>query len=425
MFTADSPLRRLFRRPLFIRWAVANLFARLPLTMTLLALILLGEQVSGSLATGALLAGITTTSSGLAAQWRGRRLDRGDLRAGLRRDLLVSAGVIASMSAAAALGAPVWALAIMAGVHGVVSAAVLGGFRTVMVLCVPESDIEPANAIDAVFVEVAFIAGPALAGTLGLFVDATGILLVMSGAFLVGAWLLGFLPTRRPVDDRTPPGPAPLFTRGATPVYLLVFGVGLFLGGWEASIPARIEAFGMDPASAGPLLALTALGSGLAGVAATNLQDPLRYGRLFGAALLVSFGLLFLPTAATTTPVLLGVALLLFGMPIAPMNALAGLAFQRTVAVPRQAEGFSLYPAMILIGAGLGQATSGLLLEMMTPQRLISLLAVGPIVLGTVVFAAAVRRRVLGLPPGVGYGHDPTIANPAGYAGVSINVAPN
>lgn len=415
MSTESAPLRRLLSRPLFRRWAVANLFARLPLTMNLLALVLVGEEVTGSLATGAMLAGIATATSGLTAQWRGRQLDRTELRGGLRRDLLVTAVVVGVLAVAAQVGAPVWVLGIIVAVEGLAFAAVLGAFRTLLVKCVPPRDIEPANAIDAVFVEVAFVAGPALAGALALVVGPIGVLGLMVLAFVVASLMLSWLPTREPVAGGLLPGPSPLRTRGATPVYALVFFAGLPLGAYEALVPARIEAFGLEPASAGPLLALTAFGSAVGGIIATNLRDPLRQGRLLGAALLGVFGLLFIPAAVAPNLWVLGATMVLFGLPIAPLNALAGLAFQRTVATPRQAEGFSLYPAMILIGAGLGQALAGLSQSHLTPGQMLGLLSLVPFGMALVLLGAALRRRRAGLPPGVGFGHDPTIADPDGY----------
>ena len=193
MSTESAPLRRLLSRPLFRRWAVANLFARLPLTMNLLALVLVGEEVTGSLATGAMLAGIATATSGLTAQWRGRQLDRTELRGGLRRDLLLTAVIMAVLAVAAQAGAPVWVLGIIVAVEGLAFAAVLGAIRTLLVKCVPPRDIAPANAIDAVFVEVAFGAGPALAGALALVVGPIGVLGLMVAAFVVASLMLSWL----------------------------------------------------------------------------------------------------------------------------------------------------------------------------------------------------------------------------------------
>lgn len=410
-----SPLRGLLRSSLFRRWAVANLFARLPLTMNLLALVLVGEAVTGSLATGATLAGILTFTTGVLAQPRGRRLDRSDLRAGLRRDLLLSALVMAVFIGAVVLQLPVWVLGVLAAAEGVASAAILGGFRALLVPTVTVDEIEPANALDAVFVEVAFVAGPAVAGAAALVVGPVGVLVMQTVSFVIAAVLMGGLPTRVPVGDLTQVGPAPLRTRGAGSVYLIGLGIGLCLGAWEATMPARLESFGLAPASAGPLLALTALGSGLAGLVAANQRDPLRRGRLVAAVLLVAFAIVLVPSGIAPNLVLLGVALFAVGIPIAPLNALAGLTLQRTVAVPRQAEGFSLFPAMILIGAGAGQMLAGLLLRYLTPAELIQGLALVPAALGVLVFIAVIRRHVAGMPPGLGYPYDPLVADPEAY----------
>lgn len=413
--TDVSPLRGLLRRPLFRRWAAANLFARLPLTMNLLVLVLVGEAVTGSLATGATLAGILTFTTGALAQPRGRLLDRTDLRAGVRRDLVLSAATVLAMVAAVLLQTPIWVLGLLAAAEGVATAAVLGGFRALLVPAVPAEDIEPANALDAVFVEVAFVAGPAVAGAAALIVGPVGVLVLQAAAFAVSAWLTGALPTRMPMADVTQSGPAPVRTRGAGSVYVLGLGLGLTLGGWEATMPARLESFGFEPATAGPLLAFTALGSGLAGLVAANQRDPLRRGRMMAAILLLAFGVAMVPTAVAPTLVLLAAALFAVGVPIAPLNALAGLTLQRTVAAPRQAEGFSLFPAVILIGAGAGQALTGQLLRAVTPAAMISGLTLIPMVLGVAVLAAMARRRLAGLPQGLGYPHDPAVLDPDAY----------
>ncbi len=417
MTTPPSSLRRLAAQPTFRRWAVANLFARLPLTMNLLVLVLVGEAVTGSVATGATLAGAATLSAGLSAQWRGRRLDRVELNRGLRQDLILSAIGVAAIAVATVAAAPVWVLLVLAAGMGVAFAAVLGGFRALLVRSVPVEDLEAANAIDAVFVEVAFVAGPAAAGLLALLLQPVAILVVMAVAFGIAVWLTAGLPTRaaRPKGQAVR-GPNPLWTRGATPIYLLAVGLGATLGGFEALIPARVQALGLPAEAAGPVLALTALGSGIGGVVAASRSNQLRRGRVAAGALLVCMSIGFVPAALAPGLLLLGAVMFLVGIPIAPLNALASYALQRIVAEPRQAEGFSLFTAMILIGAGLGQFAVGQLLGSMSPQSLLLILGGIPLVLAIFVLGAAARRRAAGLPPGLGCDHDPTVAHPTSYA---------
>ena len=126
-------MRALLQSRSFRRWAVANLFARLPLTMQLLALVLAGEAATGSLAVGAQLAGAATVATGAAGLWRGRQLDRRDLRSGLQRHLLAGAAGMAGIAVAVALEAPVPVLFGVAIATAIVSAAVLGGFRALLV----------------------------------------------------------------------------------------------------------------------------------------------------------------------------------------------------------------------------------------------------------------------------------------------------
>jgi predicted MFS family arabinose efflux permease len=413
---SSSSLRRLWARPPFRRWAVANLVARLPLTMNLLAMVLVGEAVTGSLGAGAALSGLSIGAAGFAAPLRGRRLDRVELRSGLRTDLLQSSAAVAAMAVAAAVGAPIPVLCALAVVQGVAYAAVLGGFRALLVPTVPPEDIEPANALDAVFVEVAFVAGPAVAGALALVVPPAAVLGLMATGFALAALLLRGLPTRPPLADVRASGPDPLRTPGATPVYLLTLAVGAALGGFEAAVPARLVELGADAAAAGPMLALTAAGSGVAGVVAAGVRDPLRRGRLVGGVLLLVFAATFLPVALARGVALLGVALLVLGAPIAPLNALGSMALQRSVAVGRQAEGFALFPAMVLIGAGAGQVTTGVVVDRVGASAVLLALAALPLAAGAVVLAAAARRRRRGLPAGVGHLHDPAVRDPAAWS---------
>ncbi|MEE8600009.1 MFS transporter [Euzebya tangerina] len=411
------PLKRLFGQPLFRRWAVANLLARLPLTMNLLVLVLVGEALTGEVSTGATLAGGATFAAGATAQWRGRRLDRVELNRGLRTDLGWSSVALAALAGAAVMGAPVPVMLGLAVLLGVAFAAILGGFRALLVQAVPDDDIEAANAMDAVFVEVAFVVGPALAAILALLIPPAGLLLLMSATFLLAVPMTAGLPTREPVAGGVDPvGPAPLFTHGATPIYLLGLAAGLVLGSFESLIPARVESFGFSAESAGPFLALTALGSGIAGVVAANQSNQLRRGRLYAAALLGLLSLFFLPVAFAGQLWVLGIGMFLLGVPLAPLNALGSLALQRIVAQQRQAEGFSMYTATILIGAGSGQFLVGFLLPRSTPEALLASLVAVAGVIALAILGAAMLRRRRGLPPGLGSDHDPTVTKPSAYA---------
>jgi MFS family permease len=381
-------LRRLARQARWRRWTLASFLARLPQTMVLLALVLAGEQVTSSLAVGAQLAGVATGSAGVAALWRGRSLDRVELRGGLQRDCLLTGTVVAGQAVAVAVSAPVPLLFALAVAQGVGGAAIFGGFRALLPAIVPEEDVTAANGLDAVFVEVAFVSGPVLAGVLALATGPVGVLVIMAAAYGVATAVAARLPTYEPVPPQG--AVAPLRVPAARIVYLLALVLGAAVGIFEAAVPARLPGLDLPPAAAGPLLALTALGSAIGGLVAAGRPDRLHDPARRAAALIGALGLLLVPVALSGSAVLLAIGLFGAGFPIAPINALGALLLAARVPAGRQAEGFAVYTAAILIGAGGGQFVAGRLLPLLGAQALLAVSAALPIVLAATTAAASV-----------------------------------
>jgi MFS family permease len=383
-------LRRLARQPLWRRWTLASLLARLPTTMTLLGLVLVGQEVTGSLAVGAQLAGVATFTSGLAAPWRGRRLDRFELRGGLQRAGLATAAVVAVQAGALVLGAPVWVFFALAVVQGIAMAALSGGYRALLVPVVPAADLPRANVIEAVFVEVAFVAGPALAGILSLVVGPLGVLVAMSLSAGMSAVVARRLPDLPPARERPPL--APWRVRSARPVYALALALGISLGMFEAALPARAEDFGVAAGTAGVLLALTAAGSGLGGLLVSGHDNHLTHPARRAALLLAAFAALMVPAGLAPSVLWIALALFAVGMPIAPLNALGALMLQQEVPPGRQAEGFAVYVAAIVLGAGTGNGVTGAFLDQVGAQVLLVAAAVPPALMALVLVPWALRR---------------------------------
>lgn len=378
------------------RWTLASFLARLPTTMTLLALLLAGEQATGSLAVGAQLAGVATVISGLAAPWRSRRLDRGELRVGLRRATAIAAAVFLVEAGAYAAAAPSLVLFALAAVHGVAVAALSGGYRALLVPVVSPQHLARANTLEAVFVEVAFVSGPAVAGILAVVVGGVGVLGAMAISAAAASVVTRGLPTLEPVTDR-PPFDA-WADRRARAVYGISLALGFCVGLLESAVPARLEELGRDPELGGPLLALVALSSGVGGLVGGALVERTRDPRRPAVVLLAAFGVLLAPLGAVGSVPPLALLLVLCGAPIAPLNALGSMVLQRSVPAGRQAEGFSLFIAAVLIGAGAGQAVTGLLLESAGAQVLLVGSAVVPLALAAVAAWSSRRRTSLTSP---------------------------
>lgn len=406
----SAGLRVLASQRLWRRWTLTSFLARLPVTMTLIALIFAGEQVTGSLAVGAQLAGVATFVAGLAATWRGRHLDRHELRSGLQRACLATAAVLAAQVAALLLSAPIAVLFVLAAAQGLVSSAISGGFRALLVAAVSAEDLPRANVIEAVFVEVAFVAGPALAGALIFVMGPEGVLGTMAASTAGAALVARGLPPLHPTAER--PAAAPWRTPGARAVFALALTLGLCIGIFESALPARMEELGMAAAGAGPLLALMALGSGIGGLITSAHAERLENPRWPAALLMTLFGLLLMPLSFLASLPVLALALTIAGVPIAPLNALGALRLQRTIPSGRQAEGFAVFIAAILMGAGLGQSVTGQLLDRLGPEALLLGTATIPLVGATIV--ALVRPRRTSLALRAAEGEPPTGSTPAG-----------
>lgn len=389
----STGLGALARQPLWRRWTAASFLGRLPMTMTLLALVLVGERASGSLAVGAQLAGVATLTAGLAAPLRGRQLDRRGLREGLQQAAWLTAVMLVGQAVAVVAGAPLAVLYVLAAVQGFAFAALSGGFRALLVPVVSAEDLPRANTLEAVFIEVAFVAGPALAGILALLVGEVGVLLAMAAASAASALLTRTLPAApQHVDVALQ---APWRTRGARAVYLLALLMGITVGLLESALPPRAAELGFAAASAGPLLALVAGGSAVGGLAAAVRRDHRSHQIRVAVALLCALALAMgvLPLAEG----IVALALLLFclGAPIAPLNALGALRLQDAIAPSRLGEGFAVYTAMILIGAGVGQSITGQLLDAVGAQVLLAGAAAVPLLaaVGIVVTVSRAKRR--------------------------------
>jgi MFS family permease len=386
-----SGLVELWRQPTWRRFVVAAFLARLPMTMQLIALVLAGERATGSLAVGAQLAGVATILAGLAAPWRGRHLDAREVRRGLQLASASSGVVLLGLAAAVVASVPVAVLFAIAAVQGVVMAPVSGGYRALLPAVVARTDLYRANSIEAVNIEVAFVTGPALAGTLALAVGPVGVLVVMAGFAFSSVLVAAALPAVRRADG--PLGEAPWRAPGVLGVYGIALSLGLAVGLFESAVPPRAVELGYTAASAGPLLALLAAGSGVGGVIATLRNDGAERVRLQAFLLLAAFGVLILPAAAAGSVVLLGLALFVAGIPIAPLNALGAMLLHQDIPVGRQAEGFAAYTAAIVIGIGAGQFATGLALDLVGAQAVLFACAVIPLALALVVARRARRGR--------------------------------
>lgn len=146
--------------------------------------------------------------------------------------------------------------------------------------------------LDVVGIEVAFIAGPALASLLFSLAGVLPVLLLMAGATAGAAALVTGLP-------RTPPqrpgrGLPALGSVGGLLIVTLVAGAAL--GMFESAIPARVASLGHASGWAGVLLGLLAAGSAVGGLLLALVSRVPSDGRRTAAVLSLTIGVLFVPS---------------------------------------------------------------------------------------------------------------------------------
>ena len=400
---SSRPVRALLALPAWRWWVVGSFVARLPATMVIIALVLAGKRF-GSYGLGAALAGLYTIASGLSALWRGRALDKRELRSGIVAQLIAGAAAFGAPAILVQVRAPLPLVGGTVIAAGVASSAVMAGYRSFLpdvVGAVPADPpgppapdlIQPAYALDAVLLEVGFVTGLALAGGLALLVGPVGVLWAMSGFGLVAAGVArARLPERHPATTAGGDAPPPWTDRFVVANYAVTFAVGVLIGVLEAGFAPYAVLLGAEDGVGGLCSAAYALGSGLGGVGfATRLGGRSDHGRV-ALVLVVALGLLVVPVAVAPSIPLLLVLLVLAGLPFATANAAAASHLQARVHRARATEGFALVTTAVLLGVGVGSGLASIVLAAEASPRLLYLLGALPPLLAVAAVAVWAAR---------------------------------
>jgi MFS family permease len=383
------------------RWTISSFLARLPISMSLLGLVLAGQAATGSLATGARLAGFTTFCAGLAGPMRGRLLDRRELRTGLQRSCFLYCGIMAAFAVCVALKTNVILLyALCAGLAYSIS-GIWGGFRALLVAAVSSERLRRAHFVESLMVEVSYGVGPLLVTGLALLGGAIAVLAGMAAvAFLAGISLFGVV--------RLYPTPA-VYThvlRRRNDIRILVvlaFLLGLGYGTFESNVTQRMPQYGLSPNIGGVFLLLLSIGSMTGGIYVS--LRPIRRHRtgLKASALLAFFALLMLPSALAPSAGAYAGCLLFASLMLVPLNGLGSSELEARIGETQRAEAFSSYMAATMMGGGVGGVINGVLVVPLgawnIPFVTIGLFSVMAATLG--LFVRRLDAHGAGLSPGI------------------------
>ena len=226
------------------------------------------------------------------------------------------------------------------------------------------TQLQTAFALEAVVDEAVFILGPILVTVLATSVSpVAGLGTALATGTLGSLWLAGQRATEPPPRPAKEPGEAASRLPWPTllPLLAVVLALGAALGAAEVVTVAFAEERGSQ-GYAGPLLALWAFGSLLAGLVTGAVHwrrgpvDRLRFGAL---GLFASM----CPLPWIDAVPLMGVVLFLGGFAIAPSLIAATSVIERSVPAGRLTEGMALLHTAIVAGVAPGAAVAGRVID--------------------------------------------------------------
>ncbi len=353
-----------WRMPCAPTLLLAGFAGRLPASMVPLALLLLVVQHSGSYASAGLAAATYGLSIAAFAPIYGRFADRRGAALLLRVTAAIFPFLLAGLVLTVVLGAPLWGVLLACVVAGAGMPLVSSTVRAVWQRVTEGSSVrQAAYALDAISVELVFVAGPAVVAILVLLTSPIAAIGFAAALSTTGALVLSrspeireYVPVPRPRDGRGPvraPGMPRLLLSGSA----LMFGLGCL----EVGLPAFADRLG-SPSMSGVLIAVWSLGSAIGGLWFGAWHPALALHRQYRWALLaVAVGML--PLVLADNLLMLGVLLFLGGSTLAPTLTVQNSLVSMLVPARAATEAFT-WTATVAYGASaVGAGVAGALVE--------------------------------------------------------------
>ncbi|MCY7397144.1 MAG: MFS transporter, partial [Nocardioides sp.] len=357
--------RRILTPPGHLLFSLTGLFARLPISMVGLGIVLLVEAGTGSYGVAGAVSAAYMVANAILAILQGRLVDGlGQARVLAGASVVFGVAMVAlitSVQSGWAIGTSYLFAALAGGSLPQIGSCVRA--RWSHVLSAP-ADVQTAYALEAVVDEAVFILGPILVTVLATSVHPVaglGAAIVAGvGGSLAFAAQHRTEPPAQPHDRSTGARPG-LPWRTVVPLTVVCACLGVLFGAAEVTTVAFADEQG-DKAYAGGLLALWALGSLLSGVvtgAVSWRSGPtvrVRIGSLAMAAAMV-------PLAFIDSLPLMGLALIVGGVAIAPTMVATLSLTERSVPPARLTEGMAIMQTGLVAGVAPGATLSGFVVD--------------------------------------------------------------
>ncbi|WP_022889956.1 MFS transporter [Agromyces italicus] len=337
------------------RIIAAQLTARFPFGMLSLAFLLHVEQQTGSYGAAGLVLAATSIGQAIAGPFTSRLMGRFGMRPVLILTLVIC---VTGVVAIAVLPLTVPLYMAIGFVAGLATPPVQPAVRTIYPKMVNSRQLTPLFSLDASAQEIIWVVGPVVTTFVSTQIGTVwGILLAAALMVVGGAWFIASPELGRVRIPRSRRRLGVVLTR---PPVLLATVVGFLLIGACAAIEAGVVAvFGHDGAEAGIVLAIFSVGSLAGGLFLGHVPiGPWSTARrmfiVFAGTALAAFVMDFW---------WLSVTLFIAGIGIAPALAVLFAIVSSSVKFSDTAEAYGWVGTGQLIGAALGSALAGFLID--------------------------------------------------------------
>lgn len=358
-----KPYRRVLTLPGAAAFSSTGLIARLPISMTGLGIVLLVSERTGSYGFAGAVTGAYVLAAAAGAPGQGRISDRVGQAAVLRvSGAVYTVGIFLLLVAIESNWGTPW-VHLCALVAGVATPQVGSMVRARWSHVISDrSQLSTAFALEAVIDEMVFIIGPVLVTVLTLQVAQTAGLIVSAAAALVGTWILASLSSTEPPSSAHRDGIRPPLGWGLLgPVIFTAIGLGVLFGSTEVIVVAFATELGQR-GTAGPILAIWAAGSLIAGVLIGSVGLPITPIRQLRLSLLF-LSLLFVPLLFLPSVIWLAFGMFLAGFMISPSLIAAITLIEIHVPSSRLTEGIAWITTGLAVGVAPGAAAAGWVID--------------------------------------------------------------
>jgi len=350
-----SSYSSLLKTPGVARIIAAQLTARFPFGMLSLAYLLHIERVHDSYGAAGLVLAATSIGQAIAGPLTSRWMGVWSMRKVLVLTMIVCATSIACM-AFIEMSVPMYM--VVGFIGGLSMPPIQPAVRTIYPKMVNSTQLTTLFSLDASAQEIIWVAGPVLTTFVATQVS-TVLAIVIAGVFLVGGGLW-FILSPEVGRVRIPRSKRKLGVVLTKPAVLLSTITGFLLVGACAAVEAAVVAtFGHGGPEAGIILAIFALGSLAGGLSLGHV--PVGPWAMSRRMLAVFVGMAL--ALGSLNFWWLALALLIAGIGIAPALAVMFAIVSATVRFSDTAEAYGWIGTGQLIGAALGSAAAGFLID--------------------------------------------------------------